>query len=119
VPSFASNLVQRRFEAAGDEFFVEAWGADKPIMNDEFHRRWAGFAQSSALPKRSRSYNLGLVFWGATALQLCQCKSGPFPTFHSPHMGNLKDAEIPENKKSNRQTGGKYPMRSKDSFCVI
>ena len=34
-PPFAADLVERRFEAAGDELFVEAWGANKPIMNDE------------------------------------------------------------------------------------
>ena len=34
-PPFAADLFERRFEAAGDELFVEAWGADKPIMNDE------------------------------------------------------------------------------------
>ncbi len=26
-PALASELVERRLEAAGDEFFVEAWGA--------------------------------------------------------------------------------------------
>ena len=35
APPFAADLVERRLEAAGDELFVEAWGANKPIMNDE------------------------------------------------------------------------------------
>jgi hypothetical protein len=34
-PALASDLLERSFEAAGDEFFVKAWGANKPIMNDE------------------------------------------------------------------------------------
>ena len=33
--AFAADFFERRFEAAGDELFVEAWGAHKPIMNDE------------------------------------------------------------------------------------
>jgi hypothetical protein len=35
APAFAANLFKRRLEAAGDELFVEAWGANKSIMNDE------------------------------------------------------------------------------------
>jgi len=37
------------------------------MMKYEFHRRWAGFARSSALLKGRRPYNFGLVFgvWGA------------------------------------------------------
>ena len=35
APAFAADLFERRLEAAGDEFFAEAWGANNPIMNDE------------------------------------------------------------------------------------
>ena len=35
APAFATDLIERRLEPAGDEFLVEAWGANKPIMNDD------------------------------------------------------------------------------------
>ena len=35
APAFAADLFERRLEPAGDELFVEAWGANKPIMNFE------------------------------------------------------------------------------------
>jgi len=35
APAFAADPLERRLEAAGDELFEEAWGANKPIMNDE------------------------------------------------------------------------------------
>ena len=34
-PPLASDLVECRLETAGDQLFVEAWGAHKLIMNDE------------------------------------------------------------------------------------
>jgi len=34
-PPFAADFVDGRFQPAGDEFLEEAWGAHKPIMNDE------------------------------------------------------------------------------------
>ena len=35
APACGANLCERCLEAAGDELFVETWGANKPIMNDE------------------------------------------------------------------------------------
>jgi len=35
APAFAADLFERRLEAAGDELLVKAWGANKPMMNDE------------------------------------------------------------------------------------
>ncbi len=35
APALPADLSERRLEAAGDELFVEAWGAGKPIMNYE------------------------------------------------------------------------------------
>ncbi len=47
-PALASELVERRLEAAGDEFFVEAWGAN--LLGSSRGRRGR------------RPHNCGIVF---------------------------------------------------------
>jgi hypothetical protein len=45
-PAFASDLFQRRIESAGDEFFVEAWGAVKwQAWSSEFCHRSGRFSK--------------------------------------------------------------------------
>ena len=62
VPAFAADLFQRRFEAASDELFVEAWGA----MGLQRMRGRRG----------RRPYNFGLVF-GASGASLGQLSFPP------------------------------------------
>ena len=58
APAFAADLFERRLEAAGDEFFVEAWGASRlGRMRGRRGRRFSTRRRGHRLQSRPRRSN--------------------------------------------------------------
>jgi len=53
APAFAADLFERRFEAAGDELFVEAWGAGWGQLDSWVDCRWVGLDRLVAEQRKS------------------------------------------------------------------